>query len=356
MQRSKFFLYLLVISLSSAPLTAFGTQQVGPRKYLIKPFNLGISTDVRARSTRNLQVRVTDENDRPIPDAQVLFLLSSGGTDSSSVGSFAGQTSLRAMTNAEGVAQVDYTAGETVGSKARIKAQVEGSDAVWEATLLIISALTGDSSPQSSPQAAPQALLQSSPQSSPQSPPQSPQAFTQAPPQASTQAAPQAASQKEIPFVSGLAIGQMPKSSVAHKIFTTISGEKLGLDSRRGKIIVVVFFGTWCPISKQQFQALPNILDKDRLEEIQVVGMSVKDPRATPQTLLQFMTEQKVTYPIVQDVEDKHFVKFVGNQNVSVPQTVIYGRDGRIIAHFLGFNQQVGAEIGQKIKDELVKK
>lgn len=336
MQRSKFFLYLLVISLSSAPLTAFGTQQVGPRKYLIKPFNLGISTDVRARSTRNLQVRVTDENDRPIPDAQVLFLLSSGGTDSSSVGSFAGQTSLRAMTNAEGVAQVDYTAGETVGSKARIKAQVEGSDAVWEATLLIISALTGDSSPQS--------------------PPQSPQAFTQAPPQASTQAAPQAASQKEIPFVSGLAIGQMPKSSVAHKIFTTISGEKLGLDSRRGKIIVVVFFGTWCPISKQQFQALPNILDKDRLEEIQVVGMSVKDPRATPQTLLQFMTEQKVTYPIVQDVEDKHFVKFVGNQNVSVPQTVIYGRDGRIIAHFLGFNQQVGAEIGQKIKDELVKK
>ena len=352
MQRSKFFLYLLVISLSSAPLTALEAQQVGPRKYLIKPFNLGINTDVRARSTRNLQVRVTDENDRPIPDAQVLFLLSSGGTDSSSVGSFAGQTSLRAMTNAEGVAQVDYTAGETVGSKARIKAQVEGSDAVWEATLLIISALTGDSSPQASPQAPPQAA--------PQSSPQSPQAFTQAPPQAppqaSTQAAPQTASQKEIPFVSGLAIGQMPKSSVAHKIFTTISGEKLGLDSRRGKIIVVVFFGTWCPISKQQFQALPNILDKDRLEEIQVVGMSVKDPRATPQTLLQFMTEQKVTYPIVQDVEDKHFVKFVGNQNVSVPQTVIYGRDGRIIAHFLGFNQQVGAEIGQKIKDELVKK
>ena len=341
MQRSKFFLYLLVISLSSAPLTALEAQQVGPRKYLIKPFNLGISTDVRARSTRNLQVRVTDENDRPIPDAQVLFLLSSGGTDSSSVGSFAGQTSLRAMTNAEGVAQVDYTAGETVGSKARIKAQVEGSDAVWEATLLIISALTGDSSPQSPPPSLPQASPQASPQSSPQA---APQAF------------PQAALQKEIPFVSGLAIGQMPKSSVAHKIFTTISGEKLGLDSRRGKIIVVVFFGTWCPISKQQFQALPNILDKDRLEEIQVVGMSVKDPRATPQTLLQFMTEQKVTYPIVQDVEDKHFVKFVGNQNVSVPQTVIYGRDGRIIAHFLGFNQQVGAEIGQKIKDELVKK
>ena len=144
----------------------------------------------------------------------------------------------------------------------------------------------------------------------------------------------------------------MPKSSVAHQTFTTIGGDKVSLDSRRGKIIVVVFFGTWCPISKQQFQAMPSIL----AEEVQVVGMSVKDPRATPQMLLQFMTEQKVNYPVVKDVEDKHFMKFVGNQNVSVPQTVIYGRDGRIIAHFLGFNQQVGAEIGQKIKDELVKK
>lgn len=333
MQRSKFFLYLLVISLSSAPLTALEAQQVGPRKYLIKPFNLGINTDVRARSTRNLQVRVTDENDRPIPDAQVLFLLSSGGTDSSSVGSFAGQTSLRAMTNAEGIAQVDYTAGETVGSKARIKAQVEGSDAVWEVALLIISALAGDSSPQAPPQAPPQTAPQAAPQASPQ-------------------AVPQAASQKEIPFVSGLVIGQMPKSSVAHQTFTTIDGEKFSLDSRYGKIIVVVFFGTWCPISKQQFQALPNIL----AEEVQVIGMAVKDPRSTPQTLQQFMTEQKVTYPIVKDVEDKHFMKFMDSKNVSVPQTVIYGRDGRIIAHFLGFNQQVGAEIGQKIKDELVKK
>ena len=144
----------------------------------------------------------------------------------------------------------------------------------------------------------------------------------------------------------------MPKSSVAHQTFTTIDGEKFSLDSRYGKIIVVVFFGTWCPISKQQFQALPNIL----AEEVQVVGMAVKDPRSTPQTLQQFMTEQKVTYPIVKDVEDKHFMKFMDSKNVSVPQTVIYGRDGRIIAHFLGFNQQVGAEIGQKIKDELVKK
>lgn len=322
MQRSKFFLYLLAILLSSAPITATETQQVGSRKYLIKPFNLGSNTDVRARSTRNLQVRVTDENDRPIPDAPVLFLLSNGGTDSSSVGSFAGQTSLRAMTNAEGIAQVDYTAGETVGSQAKIKAQVEDSDAVWEVTLLIISALTGGSAPKSA-----------------------------------SQSAPQSASQKEIPFVSSLAIGQMPKSSVTHQTFTTIGGEKFSLDSRRNKIIVVVFFGTWCPVSKQQFRALPIILDKDKdkSEEVQVVGMSVKDPRSTPQTLLQFITEQKVTYPIVKDVEDKHFMKFVDSKNVSVPQTLIYGRDGRLIAYFLGFNQQVGAEIGQKIKDELVK-
>ena len=56
------------------------------------------------------------------------------------------------------------------------------------------------------------------------------------------------------------------------------------------------------------------------------------------------------------EVEDKYFVDFVDSTNVSVPQTLIYGRDGRLAAHYLGFNQQVGAEIEQKVKDELAKK
>lgn len=123
-------------------------QQAAPRKYLIKPLNLGTNTEIRARSTRNLQVQVTDENDRPVPDAPVLFLLGAGGSGSGGAGTLAGQTSLRVVTNSQGVAEVNFTAGDTVGSSTRIEARVEGSDAVWQGTINIIRAAAGFWSPQ----------------------------------------------------------------------------------------------------------------------------------------------------------------------------------------------------------------
>jgi peroxiredoxin len=275
-------------------------------------------------------VRVTDENDRPAPDTPVLFLLSGGGAGSGgaggggtgggvgsgNVGSFAGQPSLRAMTNSQGIAQVDYTAGEVVGSQAQLKVQVEGSDASWEGTLLIISAFANGSTPQNGNANA---------------------------------------NAKTVPRYGGLVVGQMPKPSIARQIFTTTEGKKFSLDSLRGRVVVMHFFGAWCDSSKRQVQSIRNLLASYQSEELQVIGMSVKDSRSTPQVFLQFITDQKVDYWVVQDVADKHFVEFVNSKDVSVPQTLIYGRDGRLVAYFFGFNQQVGAEMEQKIKGEFVK-
>ncbi len=134
--------------LSAEELAVVAQQQTAPRKYLIKPLNLGTNTEIRARSTRNLQVQVTDENDRPVPDAPVLFLLGGGGSGSGGAGSFAGQTSLRATTNTQGIANVNFTAGDTVGSSTRLEVRVEGSDAVWQGTLSVVRAAAGFWSPQ----------------------------------------------------------------------------------------------------------------------------------------------------------------------------------------------------------------
>lgn len=121
--------------------------QGAPRRYLIKPYNLGISADVRARSTRSLQVRVTDENDKPVPDAPVLFLLGGGGGGAGGAGNAAGLT-LRATTNPNGVATVQYNAPNAAGSRVPVRVQVEGSDAFLEGTLNVIAAKAGFWTPQ----------------------------------------------------------------------------------------------------------------------------------------------------------------------------------------------------------------
>lgn len=147
--------------------------------------------------------------------------------------------------------------------------------------------------------------------------------------------------------------GQMPKASVARQTFTATDGQRFSLESKRGKIVVIQFLGTWCGISKRQVPAINKLVQDASSNDLQVIGMSVKDPRSNSQAVKQFIADQKVSYPVVSDVEDKYFVDFVDSTNVSVPQTLIYGRNGRLVAHYIGFNQQVGSEIEQKIKAEL---
>ena len=150
--------------------------------------------------------------------------------------------------------------------------------------------------------------------------------------------------------------GQMPKPTIARQTFATTEGKKFSLDTARGKVVVVQFFGTWCGISKRQVPANNKLLENRSSDDFQLVGMAVKDPRSTSQSVKQFISEQKVGYSVVGDVDDKYFVDFVDSRDVSVPQTLIYGKDGRLVAHYLGYNQQIGTEIEQKVKNELANK
>lgn len=150
--------------------------------------------------------------------------------------------------------------------------------------------------------------------------------------------------------------GQVPKDKIAQRTFSATDGSKFTLGSMQGKVVVVHFFGTWCGYSKRQIPTINKLKDGNNNSELQVIGMSVKDPRSNSQAVKQFITDQQVHYPVVSEVEDKYFVDFVHSTDVSVPQTLVYGRDGRLLAHYKGFNAQVGNEIEQIVKTGLSNK
>lgn len=54
-------------------------QQTAQRRYELRPVGSGASISVRTRSTRQLQIQVTDENDKPVPDIPVIFALGTAG-------------------------------------------------------------------------------------------------------------------------------------------------------------------------------------------------------------------------------------------------------------------------------------
>ena len=92
-----------------------------------RPVASGSQFSVRARSTRQVQVQVTDKNDKPLPDLPVLFSLGNPCLGSLGVGALAG-LSLTQKTDNRGIASVPLVAG-AARCAASITAKVEGTNA-----------------------------------------------------------------------------------------------------------------------------------------------------------------------------------------------------------------------------------
>src|SRR5262245_51522358 len=93
--------------------TIDGTVQIkdtaSQKKYFVRPVGIGSQLSVKARSARQIQVQVTDENDKPVPDLPIIFVLGNTGAGTLRAGGAQGAT-LTSPTNTQGIATVEYNA------------------------------------------------------------------------------------------------------------------------------------------------------------------------------------------------------------------------------------------------------
>jgi hypothetical protein len=119
-----------------------------------RPVASGSQFSVRARSTRQIQVQVTDRNDRPLPDMPVLFSLGNPCLGTLGVGAVAGLTQVQRTDN-RGIAAVPLVAGaaacaativatvQGTNASVTISANVQASTGFWSAqntTLVVVAA------------------------------------------------------------------------------------------------------------------------------------------------------------------------------------------------------------------------
>jgi len=120
-------------------------QPAAGQRYLLRPpAGQGSSLSVSARSTRQLQIQVTDENDRPVADLPILFSLANPCLGTLGIGAGAG-TLFKGKTDKRGIATVPWITGaakcadtilvrvEGTDSTFTYRAQVSGSGGFWTA-------------------------------------------------------------------------------------------------------------------------------------------------------------------------------------------------------------------------------
>jgi thiol-disulfide isomerase/thioredoxin len=115
---------------------------------------------------------------------------------------------------------------------------------------------------------------------------------------------------------------------------TTLTGQRLNLDTYKGKTIVLNFWGSWCDPCRAEAPALGTLARQLQPDGVRFVGVDIRDE---PDAALAFMQNFNVSYPSLNDPNDQIALEFQSTvPPAAIPTTLIIDRSGRIAARIVG--------------------
>lgn len=110
---------------------------------------------------------------------------------------------------------------------------------------------------------------------------------------------------------------------------TTLTGSTLGLAAYRGHVVVLNFWGSWCPPCRAEATTLAFAAQQYQSAGVKFLGVDVRDN--TPSALA-FLHSHNITYPSVSDPDDTITLDFSSAVPISAtPTTLVIDKTGHIV-------------------------
>jgi thiol-disulfide isomerase/thioredoxin len=125
---------------------------------------------------------------------------------------------------------------------------------------------------------------------------------------------------------------------------TGLDGSEFDSSELGGRIVLLDFWGVWCPPCIRAFPKLSRLQDDYGDRGFQVLGLAVLS--GTPEAVAGFLEEHQVTYPIVlieTEVADSYGV-------LSYPTYLLLGRDGEILERYESVPADLYAEVAADLE------
>jgi peroxiredoxin len=115
---------------------------------------------------------------------------------------------------------------------------------------------------------------------------------------------------------------------------TTLTGSQLGLTAYRGSVVVLNFWGSWCPPCRAEATTLAFAAQQYQSTGVRFLGVDVRDN--TPGAVA-FLRSHKITYPSVSDPDDTITLDFSSVVPISAtPSTLVIDKTGHIVGAVFG--------------------
>ncbi len=128
--------------------------------------------------------------------------------------------------------------------------------------------------------------------------------------------------------------------SISDLAIPKVDGGALKLADLRGKVVVVDLWATWCGPCRNQAPHLAELSARYRERGLEVVGLSVNDPKKDQAEVAQFIKQASINYTIAyadSRISDA-FMRGTEDETGAppIPQLFVFARDGRLVEHFIG--------------------
>ena len=141
-------------------------------------------------------------------------------------------------------------------------------------------------------------------------------------------------------------------TSVAQADFEMLDGTKFKLADRKGKVLLVNIWGTWCGPCRAEMPHLVEMQNKFRDQGLEVIGLNIGDGQGEiePNELIEpFVEKMKLNYTIARSPNESTLKFFQFTKMDGVPQTLLIDREGHLRGVFHGGGKSVIESMHQTV-------
>jgi thiol-disulfide isomerase/thioredoxin len=140
-------------------------------------------------------------------------------------------------------------------------------------------------------------------------------------------------------------------------VVQTLAGKKVQLNKLlgEGKPLVLDIWATWCGPCRQEIPHLVELAEKYRQDGLIVIGLTTEDPTVYRSRVKDFVKQYGMTYTVGFASEALYLSFNNGSPSMRIPQTFIFGADGKLIKRLIGYSERIGAEVLNKSVQEALK-